>query len=104
MTKKNKCRRCGSENLLLKEVTFKNGTLHTKADCLDCALLFFAPRELEENQNDFSMPFGKYKGSTLLEISRSDPDYLMWAASTLKGNIQRRINLFLDSKKLLPRQ
>ena len=27
---------------------------------------------------DFVMPFGKYKGKTLSEISEADPSYIVW--------------------------
>lgn len=40
------------------------------------------------------MPFGKYKGRTLDDISDNDPSYIMWLADENVLKIERR---FLDA-------
>jgi uncharacterized protein (DUF3820 family) len=41
------------------------------------------------------MPFGKYKGWTLLRISDGDVPYIEWLATNLKGRIKESANLIL---------
>ena len=43
---------------------------------------------------DFVMPFGKYKGRTLDDISDNDPEYVVWLADENVLKIERR---FLDA-------
>ena len=40
----------------------------------------------EKNDPEKKMPFGKYKGISLVEILRKDPGYIKWLASIEAGN------------------
>jgi uncharacterized protein (DUF3820 family) len=42
---------------------------------------------------DFILPFGKYKGETVDDIFKKDPQYLLWAISST-----RKLQLSLEDK------
>jgi uncharacterized protein (DUF3820 family) len=45
------------------------------------------------------MPFGKYKGETLLSVSKKDKGYLLWILENIDSkNIKEKINLVLLKK------
>lgn len=44
------------------------------------------------------MPFGSYKGKTLEQIYRVDPQYLMWARDEMKPPISEKIADFIAEK------
>lgn len=46
---------------------------------------------------DYKMPFGKYKGTELIEIYEDDPDYLQWCAENIKQfDVRNTIEDFLQ--------
>jgi uncharacterized protein (DUF3820 family) len=72
---------------------------HIKATCLKCdSYIKFITHT---DAADFQMPFGKYKGETLLSISKKDKGYLLWILENIDSkNIKEKINLVLLNKSL----
>jgi hypothetical protein len=98
------CKRCHEKEVDVREVTFANGTKHLKATCCACGgFIQYVQQEIEGDQSDFLMPFGKHKDKTLLMIAMDDPDYLIWASENLKGSIKQRVIKFLN-EPAKPRQ
>lgn len=94
-----RCKKCQHDKMTFSEVTFSNGTHHVEIKCAECKNHNgYMAQNLEGDQADYRMPFGKHKGMTLLEISRESPDYLAWAEKTFTGIIKKRLSIFLDSK------
>ena len=86
MEKKIKCH-CGSELMVYKEVTFRNGTKHIQRSCAVCNAHYdYAP---SVDDSHFRMPFGKYKGVFLSTVPR---DYIDWLLTRdIRRNIRERI-------------
>jgi len=82
------CPRCGGETYLTRSGQ------HIKWSCVDCGYIKFLPQKAE----NFHMPFGKFKGKSLEEISRIDAHYLAWACMNMDERIARRIREFLNAK------
>jgi uncharacterized protein (DUF3820 family) len=40
---------------------------------------------------DYVLPFGKYKGKTIWQVAESDPKYLDWAADNIGGMVGIRL-------------
>lgn len=88
MTDKLPCKTCGEDkDYYTVTRVFTNKTKHTEAKCVDCKghIKFMAQ---DQAPQDFIMPFGKHKGTTLGEIQRDHPEYLEWM---IKQDIDRRI-------------
>lgn len=65
----------------LNPKAFKNNTFHIQATCRDCKNTSF----LDQNKtnDEWVMPFGKYKGYTITEIAEEDARYCQWAAENI---------------------
>lgn len=85
------CHKCGT--VTLKEgklVTFQNKTVHLELLCAGCGRFVSWKRHV--SNSEFVMPFGKYRGMTLLEILDRDRHYLEWALNNFEsGNLVNRI-------------
>ena len=79
------CPRCGSDTYL------ERSGKHIKWSCINCGYLKF----LQQKAENFTMPFGKYKGKTLPEIKVLDIKYLCWASLNMRENISNRIKEIL---------
>jgi len=67
------------------------------------------PGQPQPPSNPGVLDFGRYAGSSVAELSRHDPDYLMWLERTpvgrsLKSEIQRVMELRRASASALPSQ
>ena len=84
------------QNIVYEEKTFEDGKIHVQASCKHCGgFLKWWPKVTDE---EFEMPFGKYKGKKLTDIIKDDRDYAVWAAANLtKGNVAKRIQNLLKS-------
>lgn len=91
-----KCKKCGKEGEPDKsEVTFRDMTVHTRADCVYCgAYIKWLPKN--EPWESF-IHFGKYKYRTLGEVAKDDPEYLVWMrGETTSGTLKARIDSVLE--------
>lgn len=51
--------KCGNKETVTLEQAFKNGTIHIRIECKSCkSFLGYQPSVSDE---DFAMPYGKYK-------------------------------------------
>jgi len=82
------CKKCGSvfDEYETIERIFRNGTKHIEARCPVCGkYIKYLP------QDNFRMPFGKYKGMDIMDVARKDIDYLRWLEeNTTKNSIRNR--------------
>lgn len=91
------CKFCNSKKIALNEKTFSNGTIHLEMKCEDCNKHNgYAPQNIEPNK--FTMPFGKFKGKTFVEIDMEDPDYVRWIAENIGGSCSKRAESYLEQK------
>ena len=72
------CQKCGlifqDIEGKIEEIPLKAGGSHLKCSCPGCGkYVKFLPHSGEAR-----FYFGKYKGKTVLEIAKSDPEYLQW--------------------------
>jgi hypothetical protein len=77
------CHSCGAlfEEYKTAEKIFKNGTKHIEARCPLCdKWIKYLPQE------NFIMPFGKYKGMDIDEVARKDLDYIRWLEENTESN------------------
>lgn len=84
------CKECGSKDVELSNLIMTNGKVRTRGKCNSCNTsdnLF-----MNESNNDFKMPFGKYQGMSIAEIVEVDEQYANWVvtASSLPKNIKER--------------
>lgn len=70
------CKNCGSVSVKLKPVVYPKGGQHVEATCKDCQSQAFIPQN--QDADEFLMPFGKYRGNTILEVCQRDPRYASW--------------------------
>lgn len=77
-----KCKYCESLNLVTRDKTFKNSTVHKELFCDDCqrSLQYISDKPLLDRE----VFFGKHKGKTWGELLLNNKDYLAWLAG--KGN------------------
>jgi hypothetical protein len=83
---------CGSMSVLEIEQTFKDGKTHIKQSCQSCGkFLKWAPHVSDE---EFTMPFGQYKGELLGQIDKS---YLQWLYESKEtaNSLKKRIEKFI---------
>lgn len=68
------CRKCGLiSKPKIEKVSLPSGGFHQKAVCIGCnKFLKFLPHGVP------TLYFGKYKGSTIAEVAKTDPNYLKW--------------------------
>lgn len=84
------CPKCGNRTYLTRSGH------HIKWSCINCGYLKFLPQKSE----NFIMPFGKYKGKSLIEILTVDEEYLCWANLNMDEKISKRIKeVILNQKK-----
>jgi hypothetical protein len=55
------------------------------------------PWTLERAQR-FTMPIGKYRGSTMAQIALADPAYLEWCAENLDRGVQKAAQTILEAE------
>jgi hypothetical protein len=48
------------------------------------------------NQN-FVLPFGKYRGDDLIYVAEVNPKYLLWLKSTAKGELKENLDSFINT-------
>ena len=81
---------CGSSNVKLELYVASNGVPRSKLYCRQCQ----SRGELNHNltNDEFKMPFGKYRGMSVAEITRLDSDYANWIAGqkTITEQIRNR--------------
>lgn len=96
------CTKCGGHEFDLNDKIFSNGTKHKERRCSDCGA--FAGYHAQPAES-FSMPYGKYKGLSFLEIQDKDQQYLKWLASSEHNRITEKaiefINGLADKQKNL---
>jgi hypothetical protein len=82
------CKKCGCINEpITSEKTFKNGTTHTEARCKHCNQFL---QYLAHDPNPLELiPFGKYKGRSIMSIAHEDYDYALWASENLESKRYR---------------
>ena len=82
------CKSCGSVSVRVEPIQMVNGKFGVRGRCKDCG----ANDNIAQNEGpeEFVMPFGKYKGSTISEIVAIDRAYADWVVlqSGIKGNIR----------------
>jgi endogenous inhibitor of DNA gyrase (YacG/DUF329 family) len=76
---------CSHEKRKKEMVKDKNGNERQKVTCASCGK-FIEWGRIVENDN-FIMPFGKYRGSRLIDL---ETDYLQWMADNMKGSLRKR--------------
>lgn len=87
---------CGSKETVSVEQEFKNGTVHLRINCAACnTYLRYDPSVKDE---DFKMPFGKYKGKKISEMCALDRAYSEWLSRATKDNISKRVLRELQKK------
>lgn len=93
-----KCQRCQKEvEPNIKEEIFANGTKHLRATCPECERLI---KWLPQEENRGKLFFGKYKGKTVYEVAKIDPEYLHWLyANTNKHALKIQIDEALSQLK-----
>jgi uncharacterized protein (DUF3820 family) len=91
------CSRCSSTE---KAVTrYASGPHYARAKCLNCGKVTFLKKPWTlERALEFNLPWGKYRGRMLLELT-DDPagrDYLRWLAREVHGNAGIAAGIVLD--------
>lgn len=80
-----KCFQCSSTRMTIVENAQSNGVMQFKGSCQDCGTKTGAlpyAKDLD-SIGCTVIPFGKYKGMTLMQIHQEAPDYLQWCADNL---------------------
>lgn len=88
--------KCGGEETIELPQEFADGRVHIRLSCKACGtFLQWAPHKMND---EFQMPYGKYKGLTLYEIAEQDPGYLFWLrdARATSNGIRRRCDEVLS--------
>lgn len=60
-----KCRKCNSTNNEIKEMTFKNGTVHNQMRCFDCNAVGYVARTPNDHESTFFRGFTDAKRQAL---------------------------------------
>ncbi|OFW47573.1 MAG: hypothetical protein A2163_00695 [Actinobacteria bacterium RBG_13_35_12] len=94
------CKRCGSVDLAEKKVIFKNNTEHLEIRCNACKKVQGYKKQTSGDDDNFIMPFGKYRGKTIKEIIALDIGYARWGIENLKNNISTRFKEILSKNNL----
>ena len=71
---------CGSREFDLIDKVFSNGSKHKERKCSNCGKHNGYQQTVANN--DFVMPFGKYKGNKLIDIAKHDLNYMEWLAQS----------------------
>jgi RNase P subunit RPR2 len=84
------CKKCGAiQEPNVKAVTFKNGVMHIEARCPDCdSFIKYLPQDTQIDPLS-PMPFGKYKGRSIISIAHEDKGYAKWCAENLENKKYR---------------
>ena len=84
------CRRCGDISFYMREVTFKDGTVHVARYCNQFQhFLDYAAKEMPPGM--FVMPYGKHKGVSLQAIFEKDRGYANWLCEHASPSIRKRM-------------
>jgi uncharacterized protein (DUF3820 family) len=89
--------KCVHEKTIDKEVIFSNGTVHVERRCSVCGNFIKYVPQNKVIDECYTMPFGKHKGKTLIDIAREDCDYLEWFAGT-DSKLAGKIRQYLEEK------
>lgn len=65
--------------------------------CSDCGQWIKWEAFVEDN--DFVMPFGKFKGSKITDIVKNESVYALWAVTNLSGGIKKRFERLMYGNK-----
>ena len=89
------CTRCELDVADVDVIKVPQGT-HLRANCPVCGfyIKFLKQNKRDKILRDEKMPFGKYTGKSISDITKDDPSYANWAAETLDGKYGK---LFKDS-------
>jgi len=83
-----------------EEREFANGTKHTQLVCPRCGRKGNFVTSIADE--DYKMPFGKYRGERLYELARTNASYLQWVLKNLdvQKSLRDRIGRALQQPKL----
>lgn len=91
-----KCNACESTEVSLNPIKMRDDRLAIQGRCRDCGLKTFLGQN--KSNNEWVMPFGKYKGQTIAAIADLDPDYCKWAADNLDEKIKVRFQKSINGE------
>jgi uncharacterized protein (DUF3820 family) len=92
-TQPTRCPKCDSINLIETTVGVP-APHHSKLICDECG---HHVKWIAGPVEGFRMPFGKYKGSSLAEIDKTDRGYLAWIAGhqSFNAKLQAKVRQYL---------
>jgi uncharacterized protein (DUF3820 family) len=94
-----RCSHCGSARL--REIRLDSVPHFARLMCAECGryVKFLPAPWTMERALAFQMPFGKYKGASMAELSRDSEglSYLAWAARSIQGNPGTAARLVLET-------
>jgi uncharacterized protein (DUF3820 family) len=64
-------------------------------------LVFLATFGMQKTNTKLTLPFGKHKGKTLLEVDAVEPSYLVWLSKQdfLNGVLKAEVDVFMKNKE-----
>jgi ribosomal protein L37E len=72
------CKKCGDHDVMVNPIKMSNDVLQIQAFCHGCGQKAFLSHN--KTNEEWRMPFGKYKGMTITDIKDENPAYIEWAA------------------------
>lgn len=80
---------CGSKDFEVSDQEFKDGSIHKRMTCKACQRFLGYQKNVLDDQ--FKMPFGKYKGMLLKDMCKKDPEYVCWLLNVAKPSLKERL-------------
>jgi len=83
-----KCKNCGCDSTFVEQIIQTNGAKHNAVKCAQCKKLQTYIKSVPNS--NFIMPYGKYKGMLIKDITKKDLNYAKWTIENSQTNIGNR--------------